>query len=110
MTLQALEKQLSLSGITVPISSDLDITYTTLALAFPITSYTGGTIELDTGSYISDKTSSVNTVTHVEEGTWNNGTTDIPVDNSTLVSPKNFTQSLQYGKISKSVNNNTPVI
>lgn len=102
---------LSLSGITVPTGTDLDITYTTLSLAYPIVSYNGSwAITLDTTSPVVDRTSSVNMVTHIMDGTWNNGTSDIPVDGTTLVSTKSHNEVLAYAKIWKTVNLPQPVI
>jgi hypothetical protein len=45
----------------------LVIQYETLSLAYPISSYSGTSILLNTGSYIVDRTPSKNIVNQIEE-------------------------------------------
>jgi len=99
------EVTLDLSNITVATWTDLEIQYETLALAYPINSYSGSNILLNTGSYISDRTSSINKVNQVQTWTWNNWTNDIPVDATTLVVEKTHNELLWYAQISKWVSN-----
>ncbi len=104
------EVTLDLSGITVPMNSNVNISYKTLALAFPINAYTGWTILLDTGSVILDRTSSVNRVNQQIDWTWNDGTTNIAINTWTVVWEKTHDQKLWYAELSKSVNKSSPVI
>lgn len=101
---------LDLSGINVPINTSLDIRYQTLALAYEIDSYTWSTILLNTWALVDDREASVNTVTMLTEWTWFDWTSNIPVDWTTLVSPKSRNVSLGYASIWKSVDIPNPVI
>ena len=95
------ETTLYMSWITVWVWTDLEIKYETLSLAFPISSYSGTTILLDTGSVIADRTPSENKVIQLQEWTWNNWSSDIPVDSTTLVPERSHIEYLWYAILSK---------
>jgi len=97
------EVKLTMSDIDVAQWTDLNILYKTLALAYPISSYSWSNVLLNTGSYINHKTDSINRLTQQMAWTWNNWVNDIPVDWTTLISTKIFTASLLYAKLWKSV-------
>ena len=104
------EVTLDLSWITVPINTDLEIKYKTLALAYDINSYSWSTILLNTWSIVQDRDSSINTVTMIEEWTWFDGSSNVWVNSWTLIWEKDRNVSLAYADIAKSVDNVNPVI
>jgi len=97
------ETTLYMSWINVSVWTDLEIKYETLSLAFPISSYSWTNIILNTGSVIADRTPSENKVIQLQEWTWNNWSSDIAVDSTTLVPERSHIEHLWYAKISKSV-------
>ncbi len=104
------EVTLDLSWINVPPNSNLDIKYKTLALAYEIDSYSWSTILLNTWAIVNDRDPSVNTATMLTEWTWFDWTSNVPVDSTTVVWPKNKNVSLAFASFWKSVDTISPEI
>lgn len=112
---------LDFTDISVPTGSDITIQYETLILAYDITNYSGSTHILNTSSVIPHRDPSPNTVTmHTgslalsggpySPSTWNNGVSNILVNNTSIIAPVTTNTFNRYANLSKSVDNLTPVI
>lgn len=112
---------LDIVDITVPTGTNVQIQYQTLPVAYGISSYSGMTPILDTGSVVPHNDSSPNTVLmHTGASalvggpypatTWNNGSADVLVNGSSLLPPRTTTPRSRYMNLAKSVNKQNPVI
>ena len=112
---------LDIVDITVPTGTNVQIQYQTLPVAYGISSYSGTTPILDTGSVVPHNDSSPNTVLmHTGASalvggpypatTWNNGSADVLVNASSLLPPRTTTPRSRYMNLAKSVNKQNPVI
>lgn len=112
---------LDFTDIFVPTGSDITIQYETLVLAYDITNYSGSTHILNTSSVIPHRDPSPNTVTmHTgalalsggpyAPSTWNNGVSNIIINNASIIAPVTTNTFNRYANLSKSVDNLSPVI